>query len=754
MTPPYYTSSHWGSYRFESGQLVPVDTDPFPSDIGKSWLEGTQDKSVRIARPAIRKGWLEHKDRNRTGDAEFVEVPWDEAIDITAQAFQHTITHYGNQAIFGGSYGWASAGRFHHAQSQLQRFVNVIGGASFKKNTYSHAGAEVLFPHIFGDHFMKVMAQATSWNHITSHCELIVAFGGITPRTAQVASGGVARHHVSGHIEMLAQKGVRMVNISPLQSDLEAGEWLSIRPGADRAMMLALAYVLFDSGLADLEFLERCTSGWQKWRAMVMGEADGQPKTPHWAAGICDIPEQDIIALAHDMAHHRTLINMAYGPQRAERGEETLWACINLAATLGQIGQKGTGFAFGAGSMNSSSRPVKTRSWPALPTGTNPVKSFIPVARVTEMLEQPNSPFIYDGRQYTYPDIKLVIWSGGNPFHHHQDLFRLEAAWQKPECVIVTDHSWTATARRADIVLPASSPLERTDIMMQYRECDIVYMRPVLPRFEDSKDDYQIFSALAEKMGVGEAFTENRSEADWLAFLWADAQQKHPQLPDFESLQASGIIHLEDSVCDQDFLGAFVSDPQGHRLGTPSGKIELASETIASMKLDDLGATPGWTAPDEWAYNAEDMLHLISPQPQFRLHAQNDSAGLSKASKINGREPCYIHPDCAARHQLSEGDIALIENHRGRTLAGVIITAQVRPDTIVLPTGAWMETRTLPDGKLEIHGNPNVLTPDKGSTSLSQGNPAHTALVRLSRWTDPLPEITVFNSPVFVPRSR
>ena len=190
MTPPYYTSSHWGSYRFESGQLVPVDTDPFPSDIGKSWLEGTQDKSVRIARPAIRKGWLEHKDRNRTGDAEFVEVPWDEAIDITAQAFQHTITHYGNQAIFGGSYGWASAGRFHHAQSQLQRFVNVIGGASFKKNTYSHAGAEVLFPHIFGDHFMKVMAQATSWNHITSHCELIVAFGGITRELPRLPLAG------------------------------------------------------------------------------------------------------------------------------------------------------------------------------------------------------------------------------------------------------------------------------------------------------------------------------------------------------------------------------------------------------------------------------------------------------------------------------------------------------------------------------------------------------------------------------------
>jgi len=750
MTSPLYTSSHWGSYRFEKGQLVPVHTDPFPSDIGKSWLAGAQDKAVRIARPAIRKGWLEGKDRQRSGDAEFVEVSWDEAIDITAQAFQTTISEYGNQAIFGGSYGWASAGRFHHAQSQLQRFLNVIGGASFKKNTYSHAGAEVLFPHIFGDNFMEVMAQATSWNHITSHCELIVAFGGMTARTSQVASGGVARHHVSGHIEKLKQKGVRMVNISPLKTDLEAGEWLSIVPGSDRAMMLALAYVLFDRKLADLEFLDRYTSGAKTWQAMVMGELDGQPKTPQWAAEICGIPADTIISLACDMARHRTLINIAYGLQRAERGEETLWACINLAATVGQIGKPGTGFTFGAGSMNSSSRPVKTRKWPSLPTGKNPVKSFIPVARITEMLESPNQQFRYDGQHYSYPDIQLIIWSGGNPFHHHQDLFRLEKAWQKPQTVIVTDHSWTATARRADIVLPSSSALERTDIMMQYRECDIVYMSPVLPRFEDSKDDYQIFSAIAEKMGAGEAFTQNRSEAEWLASLWQEARQLHPELPDFQSFQEQGIYHVEDSEHNQDFLGRFIDDPVAHPLTTPSGKIELASEVIASMKLDDLGATPSWTTPTEWSHKKEGMLYLISPQPQLRLHAQNDSAGLSKAAKIKGREPCYMHPDTAARYGLSDGDIALLENHRGRTLAGLILTPDIQPDTVALPTGAWMESIAHEDGPLEIHGNPNVLTPDKGTTELSQGNPAHTALVRASRWTGPLPDITVFNGPHLV----
>ncbi len=752
MTSPKYTSSHWGSYRFENNQLHPVDSDPFPSDVGKSWLEGAQDASVRIARPAIRKGWLDHKDRQRSGDAEFVELPWDEAIDITAHALKHTISTYGNEAIFGGSYGWASAGRFHHAQSQLQRFLNLIGGASFKKNTYSHAGAEVIFPHIFGDHFMNVMAQATSWNHITSHCEMIVAFGGMTARTSQVASGGVARHHVAGHLDMLSQKGVRMVNISPLKTDLEAGEWLSIVPGADRALMLALAYVLFDQQLADLEFLQRYTSGADKWQAMVMGELDGQPKTPQWASGICGISEDTIISLAQDMAQHRTLINIAYGLQRAERGEETLWACINLAATLGQIGKPGTGFTFGAGSMNSSSRPVKTRKWPSLPTGKNPIHSFIPVARITEMLESPHTQFPYDGQHYSYPEIQLIFWSGGNPFHHHQDLFRLEAAWQKPETVIVTDHSWTATARRADIVLPSSSALERSDIMMQYRECDIVYMSPVLPRFQDSKDDYQIFSAIAEKMGVGEAFTQNRSESEWLAILWDEARQRYPELPDFQSFQQDGLLHLDNSEHNQDFLEKFIADPVAHPLATPSGKIELASKVIEDMALADLGGTPSWTPPSEWAHQADDMLYLISPQPQLRLHAQNDSAGLSKKAKINGREPCYIHPETATTYGLSNGDIALIENHRGRTLAGVMLTEHIRPDTIALPTGAWMETIAHKDGALEIHGNPNVLTPDKGTTELSQGNPAHTALVRISRWTDPLPDITIFDGPRFVSR--
>ncbi|WP_163006573.1 molybdopterin-dependent oxidoreductase, partial [Pseudomonas viridiflava] len=96
--------------------------------------------------------------------------------------------------------------------------------------------------------------------------------------------------------------------------------------------------------------------------------------------------------------------------------------------------------------------------------GSNPVKAFIPVARVTDMLLNPGTPIDYNGQRHTYPDIKLVYWAGGNIFHHHQDLNRLLEAWQRPQTIIVHEQFRTAQAKYADIVLPATTALERNDI--------------------------------------------------------------------------------------------------------------------------------------------------------------------------------------------------------------------------------------------------------------------------------------------------
>ena len=141
-----------------------------------------------------------------------------------------------------------------------------------------------------------------------------------------------------------------------------------------------------------------------------------------------------------------------------------------LAAMLGQIGSPGGGCGFGYGSMNGYGVPVPNFSTPSMPSATNPANSAIPVARISDMLLNPGAPYQFNGQDLTYPDIRMVYWCGGNPFHHHQDLNRLVEAWRKPETIVVNEIWWTATAKHADIVLPATSTLERNDIGASSRD--------------------------------------------------------------------------------------------------------------------------------------------------------------------------------------------------------------------------------------------------------------------------------------------
>src|SRR5436190_16758689 len=113
--------------------------------------------------------------------------------------------------------------------------------------------------------------------------------------------------------------------------------------------------------------------------------------------------------------------------------------------------------------MNHMGRPRSRMTPPALNTGANPIGSYIPVARIADLLLNPGRTIDYNGRRIELPDTRLVYWCGGNPFHHHQDINRLVGAWRKPETIVVHDIWWTATARHADIVLPATSTLERND---------------------------------------------------------------------------------------------------------------------------------------------------------------------------------------------------------------------------------------------------------------------------------------------------
>lgn len=751
-----YTAAHWGTYKFDGqGDLLPVDNDPSPSRIGKGWVSAVKDKYTRILAPVVRKGWLDGDGgANRCHDT-YIEISWQEAAKLAAGEINRVNKTRGNSAIFGGSYGWSSAGRVHHAQSQLRRFLNLAGGFVSSRETYSHAAAEVLFPHVLGLTNRAFQDQMTSLPLVAEHCEFLLCFGGISKRTAQITSSGTSTHDVGTWLEGLTKKGVKIANVSPQRSDMEdlGAEWVSIRPGTDTAFLMALSYEIISRELENKEFLQKYTSGWNQYRAYLLGETDGQIKDANWASTLCDIDSDAISDMALRLAKSRSMISVAWGIQRADHGEQPLWAALNLACIIGQIGQAGTGFSFGYGSTTPVGRPSKLIGWPSLPQGQNPIDDFIPVARIADMLLKPGQAYKHNGDTRTYPDIKLVYWTGGNPFHHHQDLNRLEKAWCKPETVIVNEHTWTATARRADIVLPATTPLERNDIMLNRRDPSLIYMSQLFEPLGQSKDDFEIFSMLSRELGFEENFTENRSSNEWLVELWDQSKTiglKYGfELPDLATFKEDGRFDVPDSTETRIALEAFTSDPCKNPLDTESGRITMFNAQINAMKLNDCAGHPVWLPPIESLIDADDNeLHLISGQPDTRLHSQNDRGLESLSNKIRGREPACLNPEAAKNLNLNEGDIIQLYNKRGACLAGLRLDDGLRADCISLSTGAWLDLQEIDGQVIDVHGNPNVLTLDKGTSELAQGNIAHTTLVRVKKWTKALPELSIDKPPI------
>ncbi|WP_223427687.1 molybdopterin-dependent oxidoreductase [Tateyamaria pelophila] len=736
------TSSHWGAFEVdvEDDRIVatrPFGPDPAPSRIPESVPAAVHHRS-RVSRPSIRRQWLEHRDRAGRGSDPFVEVPWDEALDLAAQEIDRVRKSHGNEAIYGGSYGWGSAGRFHHAQSQLHRFLNCAGGYVASFGSYSTGCAQAIMPHVFGTDFLALLYEhQDGWSTIHAHTETLVMFGGINPKNAQVSMGGITEHDTGSWLDRCLAKGARCINISPQRSDATAGcEWLALRPSSDTALMLALAYVLYTEDLADHAFLDRYTVGFEQFLPYLLGQSDGQPKTPDWAGPLCGVAPQAIHDLARRMAATRTLITVAWSLQRAEHGEQPYWMASVLASMLGQIGLPGGGVGFGYGAIGGVGKSLIGLRGMTLPQGVNPVDKVIPVARVADMLRNPGQPYDFNGRREAYPDIRLIYWAGGNPYHHHQDLNALHDAWQRPETIIVNEPFWTATAKRADIVFPATTPYEREDIGRSNLDDYLFHMPQLIPPVGDARDDYAIFAGLAARLGVEDAFTEGRTATEWTTTLYDAyrdlAAQAGIAVPDLETLRRENWVRLpiRDNAPNQTLLAPFRAAPDTSPLPTPSGRIEIFSETIAGFGYDDCPGHPMWLPPSEWLGNATNAapLHLVSPQPGDKLHSQLEAA----LADVPGARPValILHPDDAARRGIVQGDLVRVFNARGACRARATISTEIYPGVVALPTGAWYGD---PGSNIDPQGNPNVLTLDVGTSRLGQGCSAHTALVDVAR---------------------
>jgi biotin/methionine sulfoxide reductase len=217
--------------------------------------------------------------------------------------------------------------------------------------------------------------------------------------------------------------------------------------------------------------------------------------------------------------------------------------------------------------------------------------------------------------------------------------------------------------------------------------------------------------------------------------------------PDFDTFWQQGSLKLPSLPDDGGILRAFRDDPMGASLPTPSGRIEITSAKVSGFGYDDCPGHPTWLKQSD-VPDGQHPLWLVANQPATRLHSQFDYGGHSDGSKVRGREVLRLHPDDAAARGISDGDIVRVFNARGACLAAASVRDDIRPGVAQLPTGAWYDPETpAEDNPTCVHGNPNVLTRDVGTSRLAQGCTGQLTSVEVERYEGQVPPIRAFDPP-------
>ncbi|MDZ7323984.1 molybdopterin guanine dinucleotide-containing S/N-oxide reductase [Kosakonia sacchari] len=763
------TAAHWGPMLVDTdGEKVLASRGALPTRHPNSLQTVVQDQvhsPTRVRYPMVRKGFLASPSSPQgvRGQDEFVRVSWDEALTLIHQQHQRIRETYGPSSIFAGSYGWRSNGVLHKAATLLQRYMSLAGGYTGHLGDYSTGAAQAIMPHVVGGN--EVYQQQTSWPLILEHSEVVVLWSANPLNTLKIAWNATDEQGIP-YFDALRKSGKRVICIDPMRSETvdffgDSMEWIAPHMGTDVALMLGIAHTLVENGWQDADFLARCTVGYDTFAAYLTGERDGVAKTAEWAAEICGVTAGKIRELAALFHENTTMLMSGWGMQRQQFGEQKHWMLVTLAAMLGQIGTPGGGFGlsyhFANGGNPTRRAAVLASMQGTVKDGIDAVDK-IPVARIVEALENPGAPYQHNGMDRHFPDIRFVWWAGGANFTHHQDTNRLIRAWQKPELVVISECFWTAAAKHADIVLPATTSFERNDLTMtgDYSNQHLVPMKRVVAPQYEARDDWEVFAELSERWEAGgrERFTEGKNDLQWLETFYNIAAERGASqqvtLPPFaEFWQANQLIEMPESEQNARFVrfADFRRDPQANPLKTPSGKIEIFSERINSFGYADCPPHPMWLEPDEWHGNAQpQQLQVLSAHPAHRLHSQLNYSRLRETYAVAGREPVTLHPADAKARGIVAGDVVRVWNQRGQVLAGAVVTDGIKPGVICIHEGAWPDLDPAAGGICK-NGAVNVLTKDLPSSRLGNGCAGNTALAWVEKYQGPALTLTAFDPP-------
>lgn len=778
------TGAHWGMLKLtiKNGKIVKSEPYEKISKIKNPFLELTGDlvyAKDRIKYPYVRKSYLQNPDDPKPelrGRDEWVRVSYEDAINLIAKELKKTRKKYGAEGVFAGSYGWKSSGNVQNSRILLHRFMNMTGGFVGVLGDYSTGASQFIMPHVMGT--LEVYEQQTSWPVVLENSKVVVIWGAnpiVTLRISWTVNDDLGLKY----FEDLKKSGKKIIFIDPVKNEtcqfLDA-EWIAPNPNTDVAMMLGMMYELYNSKKYDKEFLENYCVGFDKFLPYLLGKNDETPKTPEWAEKISGVSAKTIKELAHTIFDNRTMIMSGWGMQRAHHGEQPHWALATLCAMTGQIGLPGGGFGLSYHYSGGGVPTAKGGVVGGITTGSTnsggaewlevASKYSFPLARISDALLNPGKTIDHNGQKITYPKkIDFIYWVGGNPIVHHQDTNKFLKAWRLPRTIVVNEIYWTPTARLADIVMPATTSYERDDISMvgDYSNIAIVPMKQAVKPIGESRNDFEIFRDLAEKFGVKDKFDEGKSELEWIESFYDSAYKQVLSMnlielngvdmkPFKEFWQENKPVKFLSTMESESYIrhGDFREDPILNPLGTPSGLIEIYSETIEKMHYDDCKAHPMWFEPIEWLgmKNKPAEFHLVSSHPTDRLHSQLNNTSLREHLAIANREPVWINEDDAKAKGIKNGDLVRVFNARGQILAGAFVTKNIKKGVLKLSEGAWYDPlNSSEENTLCKNGSANVLTIDIPTSKLANGNIAHTALANIEKYSGEAPDLTIFKHP-------
>jgi hypothetical protein len=327
-------------------------------------------------------------------------------------------------------------------------------------------------------------------------------------------------------------------------------------------------------------------------------------------------------------------------------------------------------------------------------------------------------------------------------------------AYQNPKIeFMLAQHPWIENdCLFADIILPVTTKFENDDIGIDNftAEFGTLFLdeKCIEPRGE-SKSDYEIVCAIAEKLGLLEEYTDGRSVDEWIRegyekcgikdrVSWEEFKEKGhyviPTDPDWEKHEAG--------------LSKFYEDPENNPLRTPSGKLEFYSQRLADHFPGDMERppVPHWVergiSHDERlsSERAKKYPYLVtSNHPRWRVHSQHDDMQWLRemeTCKIVGPDgyayqTMWLHPSEAAKKGIRHGDVVKIFNERGGVLAGAYITERIMPGVVYIDHGARYDP--IAPGELDRGGAINTITPRKTSSKNATGMVSGGFLVDVER---------------------